>query len=374
MNSIKLRISVALIALLLVISLPVIGGNKLILLDNQTKPLAEKWDQALNKAKSMGLSDYWITYGFKKMMSRHSHLSNCHSSSSRTFSSILTGKDDERSKIDSNITLKDYTIRIKKDHDDEDGVKAPRNVIVLMKVSRDGSINKVMYGTEESSFCMDDQPVVWLGMIENRESIEFLKRKYKSSDTIKLKKEIIGAIATHDLKKEIIPFLKDKYENNTNTEIRKTSVFWLGIQDDPDTIEYLEGIAYSDESRKIQKEAVFAIYLGKCDESTNSLLKIAKSDGDREVRKTAIFWLGQKAEKKSLDLLGDIVENEENVKLAKEAVFAISQHESSNSLNKLFEIARTHKSKEVRKSAIFWLSQIDDDRVVDFLEEIIGAD
>ncbi|MBN2135664.1 MAG: HEAT repeat domain-containing protein [Acidobacteria bacterium] len=375
MNSIKVRISVALIALLLIISLPANGANKLIYLDNKGETLAQKWDSAISKAGSMGLKEYWVAWGFTRLMHKNNMITSCHSSSSRTFASILTGKDGENVMIDDDINIKDYTIRIKNDSKKKDkGPKVQRKVIVLFKLSDNGNLEKVMYGNEESSFCMDDQPVVWLGMIENQKSFDFLKKKYSSSQDIKQRKQIMSAIANHDLKKEIIPFLKDKYENETNIKIRETAVFWLGIQDDPDTIEYLEGIAYSDESHKVREEAVFAIYLGECDESINSLLKIAKSNGDQKVREIAIFWLGQKAEKKSLDLLGDIVENEGNVQLAKEAVFAISQHEGSNSIDKLFKIAKTHKSREVRKSAIFWLSQIDDDRVVDFLEEIIDAD
>jgi hypothetical protein len=35
------------------------------------------------------------------------------------------------------------------------------------------------------------------------------------------------------------------------------------------------------------------------------------------------------------------------------------------------ELARTSSHSKVRRSAVFWLSQADDDRVVDFFEEML---
>lgn len=109
------------------------------------------------------------------------------------------------------------------------------------------------------------------------------------------------------------------------------------------------------------------------DEAVDFLVKVASDDTDRELKKQALFWLGQKAGKRALEVLGKTVESTDaETEVQKHAVFAISQRPRDESIPLLIKIARTHAKPEVRKQAIFWLGQTGDERALAFFKEILS--
>jgi HEAT repeat protein len=108
-------------------------------------------------------------------------------------------------------------------------------------------------------------------------------------------------------------------------------------------------------------------------ESLNFLIKTAEADSDREMRKKAIFWLGQKASQRTRDTMGgDDKDNDPETEVQKQAVFAISQRRRDEAVPLLIKIAKTHPNATVRKQAIFWLGQVDDERALGVFKEILG--
>ena len=109
------------------------------------------------------------------------------------------------------------------------------------------------------------------------------------------------------------------------------------------------------------------------DNAADFLIQIAEKETDREVRKQAIFWLGQKAGQRTLEVLGNTVErSDEDTEVQKQAVFSISQRKKEESVPMLIKIAKTHAKPEVRKQALFWLGQIDDERALELFKEILS--
>lgn len=109
------------------------------------------------------------------------------------------------------------------------------------------------------------------------------------------------------------------------------------------------------------------------DNAIDFLINVAGKDTDRDVRKQAIFWIGQKAGQRTLEVLGNTVEqNDEDTEVQKQAVFAISQRKKDESVPMLIKIAKTHQKAEVRKQALFWLGQIDDERALELFREILS--
>ncbi len=109
------------------------------------------------------------------------------------------------------------------------------------------------------------------------------------------------------------------------------------------------------------------------DPGVNFLLKVAEADSDRELRKQALFWLGQRAGKRSLEVLGNVVEkSDDDTEVQKQAVFAISQRSKDEAIPLLIKIARTHPKPAVRKQAMFWLGQTGDERALEFFKEILA--
>jgi HEAT repeat protein len=108
-------------------------------------------------------------------------------------------------------------------------------------------------------------------------------------------------------------------------------------------------------------------------ESLNFLFKTAENDSDHEMRKKAIFWLGQKASQRTRETMGDSdKDSDPETEVQKQAVFAVSQRRRDESVPLLIKIAKTHQNAAVRKQAIFWLGQIDDERALGLFKEILS--
>ena len=95
-----------------------------------------------------------------------------------------------------------------------------------------------------------------------------------------------------------------------------------------------------------------------------------------EVRESAVFWLGQNTAAKATEGLKQILDDEdEDLELREHAIFALCQGgESRDALSTLMRIAENNSHPQLRKSAIFWMSQYDDPEVLDYFEKILVAD
>ena len=91
-----------------------------------------------------------------------------------------------------------------------------------------------------------------------------------------------------------------------------------------------------------------------------------------DVRKTTIFWLGQAAADVATEGLTALAfEDDEEQDIRDAAVFALSQRPADQAVPALVQLAREADQAETRRTALFWLAQSDDPRVVAFFEEIL---
>ena len=108
-------------------------------------------------------------------------------------------------------------------------------------------------------------------------------------------------------------------------------------------------------------------------EGTNFLIRVAETDSDNELKKQALFWIGQRAGQRSLEVLGKTVDSDDaDTDVQKQAVFAISQRPKDEAVPLLIKIAKTHAKPEVRKQAMFWLGQTGDPRALEFFKEVLS--
>lgn len=190
--------------------------------------------------------------------------------------------------------------------------------------------------------------VFWLGQVpgHNPFLVELVRNEQESSG---LRKEAAFAIG---ISKDpgAIAALEGLYPAITNREVKKQIIFAASLSGGDD-----------------------AATTRAADEGINFLVKVAESDSDRELRKQALFWLGQRAGKRSLEVLGAVVEkSDDDTEVQKQAVFAISQRSKDEAVPLLIKIARTHPKPAVRKQAMFWLGQTGDERALEFFKEILA--
>jgi HEAT repeat protein len=108
------------------------------------------------------------------------------------------------------------------------------------------------------------------------------------------------------------------------------------------------------------------------DQAVDFLLKIAQTESDREMRKRALFWLGQKAGEKSLQGLRAVTTSNADADVQSQAVFAISQRPANEAVPELINLAKIHPNPEIRRQAIFWLSQTEDERALEFFKQLLA--
>jgi ribosomal protein L10 len=329
-------------------------------LDTEGLSLARKMESAEQQFEKLGKGDVYFT--------GYTYLSTCdvHQGSipdePRPFTiSVVDGKIKRKQATKS----KESETYSTKDGNEVIGL------VFLLKVS--GKTSKIM-DVElidlDNTYEFSDEPIFWLGNVENGESIRFLEKEFESGD-YKLRKTLVFVISSHD-HASTYDFLHRVALGNYETKVRENAIFWLGNSKDERSLRDLKTIYKEVDEAKLKKQIVFAFQMSDRPEAIKELIHIAKTDKDQKIRKDAIFWLGQKASEECVKALKDVVDDsDEKTELKESAVFAISQLPQEKSVPMLIDIARTNKNPKVKKQAIFWLGQKDDEAALKFFEEIL---
>ncbi|MDX1646136.1 MAG: HEAT repeat domain-containing protein [Longimicrobiales bacterium] len=123
------------------------------------------------------------------------------------------------------------------------------------------------------------------------------------------------------------------------------------------------------------KDILFFSTLADAEDVWRGLVTIARDRAlDQDVRKGALFWLGQEvADAVTGELQAVAVASDEEQDVRESAIFAISQRPPSQAIPALIEVARTAEDAETLRASLFWLAQFQDERVVDFFEDMLSG-
>ncbi len=220
----------------------------------------------------------------------------------------------------------------------------------------------------------DKDPIYWLGKSDLNQSVDFLISKYKGKSSDKTKENLIGLIGIHKNSEKVISFYKKVLDENGDSKIGKSAIFWIGEQDKSEGLEIIKSVLKRDDLSGIWDDAIFALNQMKLKEAESLLFDLARNSKEREVKKKALFWIGQKSTDEAAKLLKEVVYNETSDEIQKEAVFGISQLKKEKGSELLFEIAEKHPESEIRKQAIFWLSQKAGQKVIKFISNVAYND
>jgi len=190
-----------------------------------------------------------------------------------------------------------------------------------------------------------DDPVVWAGLYDADESIQFLRRailesagELAASLSMKVRERLLLAVALHDsqLAPEVALAALDEREAG---ELRESAVMWAATIGGHTAID--------------------------------RILQLAKHDSNVDVRESSIFWLGQLAGDVATSTLVEIAENDPLSEVRRSAVFALSQSEDDAAIDELIKIVRAHEDPEVVRAALFWLGESGDPRAIELFEELL---
>lgn len=147
----------------------------------------------------------------------------------------------------------------------------------------------------------------------------------------------------------------------------------LGLRSAEEAASFLLGLARTSPRRRVAENAILPAMIARDVVVWPELVDIARDRYlDEDVREQAVFWLGQEvADAGGRESEYDSEDDDPEAEVREAAVFAISQRSDVESVPILMGLAHTSRHSKVRRSAVFWLSQSDDDRVIDFFEEML---
>lgn len=185
---------------------------------------------------------------------------------------------------------------------------SPAGVLFLYRISSNkAEIVDVELIDLDRTYEFQDEPVYWLGEVDNEESMKYLEGTFDAGG-YDVRKTLVFIISSHDDPKAY-DFLRRVALEDYETKLRKNAIFWLGNYKDEKSLNYLKEISEKVEGTELRKQVVFALYLCSQDEekALRELINIAKKDDNLNVRKQAIFWLGQKDSKEALKFFEEIL-------------------------------------------------------------------
>jgi len=209
-NKVKFIATIAAIIILMAV-FSIADTNEIIFQGKESLPLEARWEKALDNSTLLENADYyWIAYSFNRLMNENSSMGNCHDGNGQTLN-FLIFKTESKGVKKEGTDLKTYTKGILKQKlNSSDVLKVNKEIGVMIGVNSDGKIIKVNFANMDSSVCVSDKPIIWLGKTSSNESLKLAKNLYKSASKIDTRKKLISLVALHDQKDVIVPFLMEQ--------------------------------------------------------------------------------------------------------------------------------------------------------------------
>ena len=372
-----------LIIAFVLITINSLAAQPVIQAPNSINQMTDSWKWAVRQSGEKNFDDgFWIGYSIERLMGLHSHIGRyCRSHENRpSLAEIIYGEEQARECLPTSAEeqIQKATHNVLDDWDDDENEKQVlKEVAFLFRFDsqqdaenaeiRDMTITNMSLYTN-----LEDLPLLWLGIQESDQSIDFLTSKYSKAKSEDVKEELIVAVALHGESKRITDFLKDIVQSDEDDELREDAVFWLSQQQSKQALDILKKTIEKDHSVDVREKAVFGLSQMDLKGAMDVLIDLAKNARHSDIREKAIFWLSQKAGKKALETLSGLIdENDESYTIKEKAIFALSQLDDNEGVPHLIRIANTHPDRRLRKKAIFWLGQTEDERAVQALIDIL---
>ncbi|HEY7895779.1 MAG TPA: HEAT repeat domain-containing protein [Gemmatimonadaceae bacterium] len=139
----------------------------------------------------------------------------------------------------------------------------------------------------------------------NAEDFAYLRQLYPTLHNEELQEQVIQSVAQSDdpaNSRWVLGIAQDAHED---IEVRKKALFWAGQGGVP--IADLTALYGQMTDDALKEQVIFALSQRDEREATDKLIDIARHDSNVELRKKAIFWLGQRDDPRIRQLLEDLI-------------------------------------------------------------------
>lgn len=147
--------------------------------------------------------------------------------------------------------------------------------------------------------------IFWLGQQGGNAQHAYLRELYTRLQVPELKEKAIFAISqTHSAESQ--QWLLARAADRSETiDVRKKALFWAG--ESGVSIRDLVRLYDSMDEREIREQLIFVYSQRHESEAIDKLMTIARDDSDPELRRKAIFWLGQSGDPRVAQFLLEII-------------------------------------------------------------------
>lgn len=150
------------------------------------------------------------------------------------------------------------------------------------------------------------QAIFWLGQANGAGNAQFLRDIYGRVNADEIKEKVIFSLSQHS-DPQNGAFLLDIAVNEQETmEMRKQALFWAG-QSQTVPLAQLTGLYDRVSNREIKDQLIFVFSQRNDRAAVDKLMSIARTDSDAELRKQAIFWLGQSSDPRVQGFLLELI-------------------------------------------------------------------
>lgn len=148
--------------------------------------------------------------------------------------------------------------------------------------------------------------IFWLSQSGDAESSAMLRELFPTVRDRETQEKILFSLSQQESAANT-RFLLDRAKDRTlPTELRKTALFWAGQGGAPlkDLGEVYDSAG---DDIELRKQVVFVLSQRDESEAVDRLIAIARKETDRDLRKNAIFWLGQSGDPKALKFIEELI-------------------------------------------------------------------
>jgi HEAT repeat protein len=151
-----------------------------------------------------------------------------------------------------------------------------------------------------------EQAIFWIGQSGGKDSEAYLRQLFGRVKNEELRKKILFSVSQMEgaeNAKWLVSVARDRAQP---LETRKQALFWAG--QGGASLADLTSLYNTMDEREMREQLIFVYSQREEPAAVDKLLEIARRDSDPELRKKALFWLGQSDDPRAAKALQDIIE------------------------------------------------------------------
>jgi HEAT repeat protein len=153
-----------------------------------------------------------------------------------------------------------------------------------------------------------EKAIFWLGQRHGSETGEYLRGLYTRLNDDELKEKVIFSVSQNGGAENLRWLMDIALNEREDIELRKKALFWAGQSHGSDIAQLVQ-LYDRIQSQEMKEQLIFVYSQRRDAAAIDKLFDIAKNDSNRELRKKAIFWLGQSRDPRVPQFLQSLLEN-----------------------------------------------------------------